>query len=85
MCLPASDAAVKRSQAAAETDKQEEPHQSKQRENERARVRGCVGRKAIVPERACQFGVGAEDLVSFYAVVKGARRVALFRTTRLTR
>ena len=52
LCLPASDAAVKRSQAAADADKQEEPRQSKQRENERARVRGCVGRKAIVLERA---------------------------------
>ena len=77
---------MKRSQAASETGKQEEPHQGEQRENERARDRGCVGRKAIVLERACRFDVGcAEDRVSFCAVGKGARRVAVFRTTSLTR
>ena len=44
---------MKRSQAAGETGKQEKPNQSEQRENERA-VRGGVGRKAIVLERACR-------------------------------
>ena len=84
ICLPASDAAVKRSQAASETGKQEEPHQSERRENALC-VRGCVGREAFV-ERACRFGVGcAEDRVSFYAVGEGARQVAVFRTTSLTR
>ena len=77
---------MKRSQAARKTGKQEEPHQSEQRENEGARDRGCVGRKAIVLERACRFDVGcAEDRVSFYAVGQVARRVAGFQTTSLTR
>ena len=47
---------MKCSQAAGETGKQEEPHQSEQRENERA-VRGGVGRKAIVLERACRWPI----------------------------
>jgi hypothetical protein len=87
VCSTASDAAVERSQAAGETDKQAEPQQGEQGEDGWARVRGCrcADGEALVLELACGFGAAfAEDRDSFSAVGQIPRRVALFRAASIT-